>query len=116
MLVVDDEVGVRRLIETVLDRAGFIVEAAVTGPQALEKLHKEQFDLVILDLGLPWLHGVEVLAAMREDPGTAQVPVVVITGAHVADAQFERDHPVALLRKPFELDALVATVKEMLTD
>ena len=114
LLVVDDEVGVRRLIETVLGRAGFVVEPAVTGPQALEKLRSEQYDLVILDLGLPWLHGVEVLATMREDPRTARLPVIVITGSHVADTQFDRYEPVALIRKPFEPDTLIAAVTALL--
>lgn len=111
LLLVEDELGVRRLIETVLLRAGWVVEPAVTGVQALEKLKTTRYAAVILDLALPWMTGFEVLAAMRDDPATAEVPVVVITGSVVADAQFERYGPVTLIRKPFEPATLVAAVE-----
>jgi CheY-like chemotaxis protein len=112
LLLVEDELGVRRYVETVLVRAGWVVEPAVTGVQALEKLKTTRYAAVILDLALPWMTGFEVLAAMRDDPETADVPVVVITGSSVADAQFERYAPVTLLRKPFEAARLLAAVEE----
>ena len=115
LLVVEDDLGVRRFVETALNRAGFTVEPAVTGSEALEKLRRGQYDLVLLDLWLPWLNGFEVLAAMRDDPLTAHVPVVVITGGLVADTEFKDDAHSALVRKPFQADALVAAVKAMLT-
>ena len=114
LLVVEDELGVRRFVETALNRAGFIVEPAVTGSEALEKLRRGHYDLVLLDLWLPWLNGFEVLAAMRHDPLTAHVPVLVITGALVAEADFEVDAHRALIRKPFDAHELVAAVKAML--
>lgn len=111
LLLVEDELGVRRFIETALGRAGWVVEPAITGVQALEKLKTTRYAAVILDLALPWMTGFEVLAAMRDDPATADVPVVVITGSFVADAQFDRYAPVTLLRKPFEPATLVAAVE-----
>lgn len=110
LLLVEDELGVRRFVETVLVRAGWVVEPAVTGLQALEKLKTTRYAAVILDLALPWMTGFEVLAAMRDDPATADLPVVVITGSFVADAQFDRYAPVTLLRKPFEPATLLAAV------
>ena len=115
LLVVEDDLGVRRLVETTLSRAGFSVEPAVTGSEALEKLRRSRYDLVLLDLWLPWLNGFEVLAKMRDDPHTARVPVVVITGALVADSEFEADAHSALVRKPFDARDLVATVRAMLS-
>lgn len=111
LLLVEDELGVRRLVETVLAREGWVVEPAITGMQALEKLKTTRYAAVILDLALPWMTGFEVLAAMRDDPATADLPVVVITGSSVADAQFERYEPVTLIRKPFEPATLVAAVE-----
>lgn len=90
------------------------MESAVTGIHALEKLETGLFDAVILDLALPWLTGFDVLTTLRENPATAELPIIIITGSHVTDSQFDRYPRVALVRKPFEPAALVAAVRGLL--
>jgi CheY-like chemotaxis protein len=114
VLVVEDELGVRRVIEKILVRAGYIAESAVTGSEALDKLKDGRFQAVILDLALPWLTGFDVLATLKDDPATADLPVVIITGSAVTDAQFERYRRVALVRKPFEPAALIERLESVL--
>ena len=114
ILIVEDELGVRRLIETILERAGFAVDCAVTGLHALEKLETGQFDAVVLDLALPWLTGFDVLTRLREGAATADLPIIILTGSHVTDSQFDRYPRVGLVRKPFEARALVAAVEALL--
>jgi len=114
VLVVDDQLGIRRFVERALSRAGFIVESAVTGSEALQKLRASRFDLLLLDLELPWLDGFEVLAAIRQEPATAHLPVIVITGSSVSDTEFEADEHVVLMRKPFEASTLKACVQQVL--
>ncbi|HEY2594331.1 MAG TPA: response regulator, partial [Chloroflexota bacterium] len=100
VLVVDDEPGILRAVQTNLGRHDFRVETATTGREALEVYNRVRPDLVLLDLGLPDMDGLSVLKAIRE---RASTPVVVLS-AHEA----EREKVVALdlgaddyLTKPF---------------
>ncbi len=76
ILVVDDEVAVRRFLRNLLEGAGFTLFEAGTGGEALEAMKKKHPDLVLLDLRLPDMTGVEVLQVMRE---WSKVPVVMLS-------------------------------------
>jgi DNA-binding response OmpR family regulator len=76
-LVVEDDEGNRLLLSRYLAKEGFEVEAVGDGPAALQALTVRQPDVVVLDLGLPGLDGLEVLRRIRRDSG---VPVLVLTG------------------------------------
>ncbi len=71
-------------ITHVLTRAGYRVVPAYGGEDAIRKTQRQKFDLVITDLSMPKVSGVEVIAAIRSTPETAQVPILVVT-AHVWD-------------------------------
>ena len=76
MLVVEDEKEIRELLRRYLERAGFAVVTTGSGAQALEMLARDVASLVVLDLGLPDVDGLDVLRACRSD---GHVPVVVLT-------------------------------------
>ena len=80
ILVVDDEPDMRLLLRMTLERSGFAVEEAGTGEEALEIAGDVQIDLVLLDMNLPGLNGLETAAAMRR-VGPAGVPVILLTAA-----------------------------------
>jgi DNA-binding response OmpR family regulator len=83
VLVVEDEREIRELLRRYLERAGFAVLTTGSGAQALQMLHEDTSDLVVLDLGLPDVDGIEVLRAARAEGG---VPVIVLTArSEVAD-------------------------------
>ncbi|MBV9580138.1 MAG: response regulator transcription factor [Chloroflexi bacterium] len=110
VLVVDDEPGILRAVQTNLGRHDFRVETATTGQEALDLYNRRRPDLVLLDLGLPDIDGLDVLKAIRE---RASTPVVVLS-AH----ESERDKVVALdlgaddyLTKPFGINELLARVR-----
>ena len=112
ILVVDDEEEIRRLLTGLLTLAGFNVAAAGSGREALASVEQEPPDLIILDLGLPGMDGLEILRRIRERGGAAKV--VVLTGYGTAQRAREamalgvRD----LLGKPFDLDRLLRIVVE----
>jgi PAS domain S-box-containing protein len=120
ILVVDDELVVRMVVETLLKRNGYNVYTAVDGEEALEKLarHDGAIDLVVMDLTMPRLDGKQTFAAMRR--GVAKtVPVVICSGYLVDEDIFleETGHmPEAVLRKPFDNDELLAHVRRILQD
>lgn len=81
VLVVDDEPAVRSLLRDVLEIEGHVVREAEDGPSALEDLHAVRPDLVILDIMMPGMTGIEVLTAVRADPVVGDVPVLLLSAA-----------------------------------
>jgi CheY-like chemotaxis protein len=110
ILLVEDDDATRRMFETTLSGAGYIVHTARTGAGALTRLRSESFDLVVLDLMLPGITGPEVLDAMRQGPAIAQLPVIVVTGATLSQRELGNLSVVTMLRKPVDPDDLVDAV------
>jgi two-component system, OmpR family, KDP operon response regulator KdpE len=113
ILVVDDEVQIGRALRTSLQARGYDVLVAYRGETALALLSRERVDLVILDLGLPDLSGIQVLKRIR---AFLDVPVIILT---VADAQVEKVAALDLgaddyVTKPFAMDELAARMRAAL--
>jgi two-component system KDP operon response regulator KdpE len=110
VLVVDDERPIRRALAANLKARGYDVDAAETGEQALELAARQHPDVVLLDLGLPGIDGLEVIAGLR---GWTNVPIVVLSARGA-----ERDKVAALdagaddyVAKPFGMDELLARLR-----
>ncbi len=84
ILVVDDEPDVRNFLAACLEDAGFEVETAVDGVDALEKVEATPPDLMTLDMVMPRKSGINVIRTLRKNPKWASIPVIVIT-AHARD-------------------------------
>lgn len=80
ILVVEDDDAIASLYEAMLSTEGFAVVRAATGPEGLQKAKEEAPDLILLDLLLPEMSGIDVLRELRESgPPHAEVPVIVLT-------------------------------------
>lgn len=79
ILIVDDEPTARTLLRLILVRAGFNVVEAINGYQALERLEETAVDLVLLDVMMPGMSGIEVCEKIRADEKTAVVPVLLLS-------------------------------------
>lgn len=79
IVVVDDDASIRRLIELILLRAGYRLALVANAPDALAEITAEPADLVITDLMMPDMSGLDLLRALRADPQQADVPVIVLT-------------------------------------
>ena len=79
ILVVEDHPTLRQAILLVLRDAGMVVEEAAQGDAALAALRRERPDAILLDMNIPGASGAEVLTALRADPATAGIPVIVMT-------------------------------------
>jgi two-component system alkaline phosphatase synthesis response regulator PhoP len=113
ILVVDDEPEIVRVVRDYLEHSGFTVQVAADGPAALRAARAHKPDLVVLDLGLPGLDGLDVTRALRRE---GQLPIIMVTAR--AD---ESDKLVGLelgaddyLTKPFSPKELVARVRAVL--
>jgi CheY-like chemotaxis protein len=107
VLIVDDEPDILLLLRLNLEAAGFDTGLAADGDEALQRLRRDRFDVVLLDLAMPVLDGFGVLAALHDDP--AAPPVVVLTA--YANTQGYRQRAFALgatgfVAKPPDFDAL----------
>jgi signal transduction histidine kinase/CheY-like chemotaxis protein len=90
ILAVDDEPGGLALIRAALEPDGFEVVDATGGREALELMHKDGIDLVVCDLAMPDMDGFEVIAALKANPDTAAVPILVCTARDLSAADKER--------------------------
>jgi CheY-like chemotaxis protein len=113
VLVVDDENTIRELVADALTEAGYQVETASNGADALERLHDWLPHAIVVDLMMPRLDGMGFVQLVRLNPRLAGVPIVLVTATYAAQEVAERIGVRALLTKPFELDELVAKVGEL---
>jgi len=116
ILVVDDEPGIVKIARDYLERAGFQVISAGDGPTALRLARQEQPALIVLDLMLPGMDGLDITRILRQDTLTAHVPIIMLT-ARVE----ETDRLIGLelgaddyITKPFSPRELVARVRAVL--
>lgn len=114
VLVVEDHDEARKLVEDLLNSEGFDVVTAANGAEALRMLKTMTPDLIVLDLLLPWVNGVEVLSTMRQTPVLTRVPVLVTTGSSTQEGDLAGFGPLVVLRKPLDTDAVVKTVHALL--
>ncbi len=106
ILVVDDDPGVREYLTVVVSRWGYSVSAVAAAEQAFDQLDEIPPDLILLDVRMPGMNGVEALHRLKRR--LADVPVVMISGLAPADtiAECMRGGASDFLRKPFDEDRL----------
>ena len=113
ILVVDDDADLRRLLERELKSAGYRVTQAASGAEAIERARRHQPSLVLLDVNLPDLDGVEVLRQLKASPSTARLAVVLVSGRcseadRIAGLELGADDYIG---KPFSLRELLLRVQ-----
>ena len=113
ILVCDDEPSLRELVRAVLGPRYSFVEAD-DGPRALALARELHPDLIVLDLMLPGMSGIEVLDLLRQDPEIASIPVVVVTAWSHAEASAVGAGADRFVPKPFDPQALETAVEELL--
>lgn len=110
VLIVDDEVSIVEALAEILAWEGFSVVTAANGQLALEQLARVPADVVLIDVMMPVMDGVEAARAIRSNPKTAAIPIVVMTAGPVPEGI---DGSLAV-RKPFELAALLRVLRRAL--
>jgi len=116
ILVVDDEENILDLIRYNLSREGFDVLSAMSGDEALRLARVERPDLMILDLMLPGIHGMEVAKLLKKDARTEAIPIVMLT-AKSGDADVVTGLEIGAddyITKPFSPKVLIARVRAVL--
>jgi DNA-binding response OmpR family regulator len=117
VLVVDDDPDIRELIAFKLRQQDFEVHLAADGEEALVVLRDEQPQLALLDVMMPKRSGLEVLQALRDDPETQSLPVIMLT-AKAQEADVERGFDLGAddyIVKPFSPRELMSRVRAVMT-
>jgi len=116
ILVVEDDADIMRILVQTLTTAGYEVVPAYGGEDAIRKVKGQKFQVVLTDLAMPKVSGVEVIQAIKTDPDTSQLPVIAVT-AHVWDGIAQSAGQVGCdgyISKPFSTKQLVMEVQKHL--
>jgi two-component system, OmpR family, phosphate regulon response regulator PhoB len=116
ILLADDEAYLRMLVRTTLRDPAYRMVEAADGPAALALARQERPDMVVLDWMMPGLSGIEVATALRQDPTTASIPIIMLTakGQAADQARGQAAGVDAYLIKPFSPLELLETVQAVL--
>jgi CheY-like chemotaxis protein len=109
ILVVDDDDAIRALLLTILRRRGFAVDVARNGAEALERLGRCSYAVMLLDLMMPVINGWEVLERLSQTPAEMR-PVVIVLTAGTEPRDLKADLVSGTVRKPFDVELLLDSV------
>ncbi|WGF90933.1 response regulator [Marinivivus vitaminiproducens] len=110
VLVVDDEFLIQTILADALEDEGFAVELARDGQAALDCVEKSLPSLIITDLMMPVMTGLELARALKQEPRTRAIPIILCSAAHTGAARAESHLFAAIYSKPFRLADLLRTV------
>lgn len=117
VLVVDDDEANRKLLALLLRREGIVPLTAETGDRGLALVRERRPDLILLDVFLPGEDGFDILGRIKDDPGLADVPVVMFTvlGREKSRRRAMDMGACAYVTKPFDMIRTVALIRDILT-
>ena len=116
LLVVDDDEATAKLLDMMLTKAGYSVVRTHSGAQALEAVHKHQIDLIILDMMMPGISGIDVCQAVRSDPALTHLPILFLSAIGEMDRKAEAFGAGAddYVTKPVHRDELLLRTRMLL--
>jgi two-component system chemotaxis response regulator CheY len=115
ILAVDDSASVRQMVCFTLRKAGYEATEAVDGKDGLSKCVAQKFDLIITDLNMPTMDGIQMIAAVRKLPGFTFTPILMLT----TESQIEKKDAgrkagaTGWIVKPFNADQLVSVLQKL---
>jgi len=116
ILLVEDEAALRKTLGTFLKQEGYKMILAADGEIGLRLAKSKKPDLILLDLVLPKVHGFDVLAQLKSDPGTKQIPVIVLTNLEkIEDIEkaIEMGATTYLIKARYSLEEVVEKVRKI---
>ena len=116
ILAVDDSISMRQLVAATLEDAGFEVVQAVDGVDALAKAKTASVDLVLTDVNMPNMDGIELIRNLRSQPSYKFTPMLMLTTESAGDkkAQGKAAGATGWIVKPFDPAQLIATIKKVI--
>ncbi len=116
IMVVDDNTDLVEILRITLESKGFNVRCAYSGQELLDSLEKQKPDLILLDIMMPQMDGLEVLTRLKGNPATASIPVILLT-AKVQNEDVEKGYKLGTehyIKKPFTNTQLMTGINRFL--
>lgn len=116
LLIIEDDETVRRVLGKVFSREGYKVLSAADGTQLSDILDEASLDLILLDIGLPWINGFELAEMMKEHKDLKDIPLIFISGRN-SEEDVQRGFDVGAddyITKPFDLEKVKKTVQTLI--
>ncbi len=115
LLVVDDDETMRKALVRLFEFEGYQVISAADGTQLEKVFSKDSVDLIVLDIGLPWVNGLELTRVLKSHEDLKEIPIVLISGL---GSKEDVDRGLSLgaeayIKKPFDVEMLKTTVKNL---
>ena len=114
ILIVDDDPDMRKLATIILSKEGYNVIEAEDGSMALDLVKEKKPDLVISDVMMENVNGFMLYELLHDDPVTADIPLIFVTGAAQQAGAWDSDPNVVYLEKPIMMDQLIAAVNKVI--
>jgi chemosensory pili system protein ChpA (sensor histidine kinase/response regulator) len=117
LILIDDSISIRKMMGMFLSNAGYQVELANDGVEAIEKISTHPYDLIITDLEMPRMHGYELIAEVRSAPETKQIPIIVLT-SRAGDKHYKKAMDLGAndyIVKPVDEGTLLESVRKLLS-
>jgi CheY-like chemotaxis protein len=119
ILIVDDERDIVTVLRLALEKEGYEVSEAYDGKEALEKVPQFKPDLILLDIMMPTMDGYTMNVKLKDNPETANIPVIIITGRGLLKELMKQSKDAAItgyLEKPFTVAKLIVDIKNVFGD
>jgi two-component system chemotaxis response regulator CheY len=116
VLAVDDSASVRQMVSFTLRKAGYAVTEACDGRDGAERAGRMQFDLIITDLNMPNVDGIQMIGAVRKLPGYAFTPILMLTTESQAEKKDagRKAGATGWIVKPFQAEQLIAVMHKLI--
>jgi DNA-binding NtrC family response regulator len=116
ILIIDDDENIRKVLTTILEEEGYIIESVDTGKKAIERTKRKSYNLALIDIRLPDIEGIELLTRMKDT--TPKMRKIIITGYPTIQNAVEAVNrgADAYIMKPFDVEKVLRTIEDQLEE
>ena len=114
ILIVDDDPTIRSVLEALLEDEGYLPVTAANGKEAVAIVRDDPPALVLMDLMMPVMSGVDAVKVLKTDPETAGIPIIAMSAGFILRESIDELLADSIISKPFDLDALIANIHSTL--
>jgi DNA-binding response OmpR family regulator len=114
ILIVDDDPTIRSVLEALLEDEGFTPVTAANGQDAIDIVRSHRPALILMDLMMPVMSGVDAVRELKTDSETESIPIIAMSAGFILRESIDKLLADSIISKPFDLDALIATIRATL--